>query len=247
MKKSLKVSTEYLPSHLRKPFETVLNAAQTRSVAAWSTASAASADLVCCVPTALHTDTISARNQVRLWVASQGEASPHLRDGDVVIAPDAIRLITLLSALDMAALRLLDSSIYPHLNDSPSQLAQRAERTDSRGIDNRRTRYTLTYWPVLSGTYRSRNFQNATAMLSKRAMTVAELARTSGLSEQSASLLVDELARVRALKAVSRAPDPKRNASSRLANVFGGGNSHHRPAATGFLGRMRAWLSGAHA
>ena len=36
---------------------------------------------------------------------------------------------------DSTALRLLDSSIYPHLNDSPSQQEQRAERAPEQGDD----------------------------------------------------------------------------------------------------------------
>ena len=255
MKKCLKVSTENLPSTLRKPFETILGVAQTRSMADWSFAPAASADLVCCIPDLLDADTAQARNQIRLWIASQSDAGPHLRDGDVVLAPDNIRLVTLLSALDMAALRLLDSSIYPHLNDSPSQQEQRAERADNRGSDNRRTRYSLSYWPVLSGNFRSRAYQNAAAMLSKRAMTVTELARASGLSEQSASALVDELARVRALKAISRTDARGRKPASRLGSLFAGrsadgsrsGAASAAASGSGFLGRVRAWLSGAHA
>lgn len=140
MKKSLRVSTEYLPATIRTSFETILGAAQMRSMADWTSAPTASADLVCCAPDMLGPGFALARNQIRLWVAPQSDAGPHLRDGDVVLGPDNIRLVTLLSALDMAALRLLDSSIYPHLNDSPSQLEQRAERADNRGADNRRTR-----------------------------------------------------------------------------------------------------------
>ena len=136
-------------------------------------ASAASADLVCpvyqrhCTPS-----TVGARNQVRLWsLRRRGVMGPHVVTATLAGRPRRHSgSSTLLSALGAAG---LPPARLFHL-PAPQRFAQPARAARGAGptvaVSTTVARAARSpVGPCHPGTYRSRNFQNATAMLSKRA------------------------------------------------------------------------------
>lgn len=177
-------------------------------------------------------------NQMRLWLEPRGVADSLMVQGDVSVDPQAIRVVTVLGALDFAALRLMDTSIYPHLNSSPTNLAERRDAVAAQRPDAA-TRYTLRHWPTLTGAFAGRNYMNAAGMLTRRALTANELSQISGLTLADTTALIDELIRRRALRTVSPGPTRNHLATPARDTVFASSATQSR----NLLGRIRNWLA----
>lgn len=239
MRRTLTLSTDRLPPNLQASFRAVLDVARTRSVADWQIRRTDRADLVCCTAETADSAGGIGDNQMRLWLEPRGVADSLMVQGDVSVDPQAIRVLTVLGALDFAALRLMDTSIYPHLNSSPTNLAERRDAASPAQRPDDAVRYTLRHWPTLTGVFAGRSYMNAAGMLSRRALTVSELSRVSGLPLSDTTALIDELVRRRSLRTVSAARAPGHPAPAARDTAFAGGAAQ----SGNLLGRIRNWLA----
>ncbi len=244
MRRTLKISVDLLPVEIRGVFEAMFDICRTRSVTAWEVAQVEHADLVCCVPAHAEQPLGLRRNQMKLWFADRHQVTDLMSDGDLSISPLNMRVATVLGAIDMAALRLMDSSIYTHLNGPTSVTVQPVTREASAPAHQPVARYTLTHWPVLTGKFSERAYLNAAGMMAKRAVTIDAVCRFTGLRVDEVSALINELSRLRALKtvtAVAGGDGPQAQAEQRAASPSNARRAE--PPKNGFLGRIRAWLA----
>lgn len=202
------------------------------------------ADLVCCVPAHAQQSLGLRRNQMKLWFADRLQVDGLMTDGDLSIDPLNMRVATVLGAIDMAALRLMDSSIYTHLNGPPSVSGHRTLSQATLPASKPVARYTLTHWPILTGKFSERAYLNAAGMMAKRAVTIDSVCRFTGLPVDQVSALINELSRLRALKTVRADADADHGRTDAAVVAA----SHQNPSPSmqsksGFLGRIRAWLA----
>ena len=223
MRRTLSIAIDALDEGLRNAFVPVLEVAKSRSIADWAVAPSGQADLVCRTPL---DGSVTGQRGLGLWFARREVAQRLGADGDVSIDPDGIRVVSVLTALDMAAVRLLQRGDQAR--------AEASQAAASRGPAARM--YRLKHWPNLAGPFASRRHFAAAALLTKRSMTREELVRASELSATEVLIFVDELHRLGALRviddapvAASATPPPKQAAVRPLA----------------LLARARAWLAGA--
>lgn len=236
MRRTLGISTELLPSNLRKQFDAVFAVAQTHSITDWRIVPLSEADVICAVHGEAAMTAGLRRDQLKIWLAPRAFTAELAKYGNIVLCPDEIRVANVLATVDMAALRLMDETIYPHLNRTTAET--RSENGGSRrslDLDDASTRYSLSYWPTMRPPFNRRPHLDAIAMLAKRPMTAYELASKTELSRADAAALFDELARRRALKAVSRVEPPRKAAASLRGAV-------QLVGAGGLLGQLRSWL-----
>ena len=222
MRRTLSIAIDALDEGLRNAFVPVLEVAKSRSIADWTLAPSGQADLVCRTPL---DGSVTGQRGLALWFARREAAQRLGADGDVSIDPEGIRVVSVLTALDMAAVRLLQRG-----DQARADAAQAAPRAPSARL------YRLKHWPNLAGPFASRRHFAAAALLTKRSMTREELVRACELSATEVLIFVDELHRLGALRviddapvAASATPPPKQAAVRPLA----------------LLARARAWLAGA--
>lgn len=240
MKKTLRISVEMLDEASQSTFLPVFEVAKSRSVASWVLARAEEADVVCLSAATANSTPAGHRQHVRLWFAERVQVENLLTDGDVSIEPRNIRVVAVLSALDMAALRILDSSIFTQFNDSPSMVAaRRDESAVPTTVGGEPVRYVLAHWPVLGGPFATRNYLNLAGMLTQRALSVADMRKFGGLTLAEADAFIVELARLGSLRKLASAERAKTqsNIASARSQVI------DNVRRSGFLGRLRSWFA----
>lgn len=221
MRRTLSIAIDALDEGLRNAFVPVLEVAKSRSIADWAVAPSGQADLVCRTPL---DGSVTGQRGLGLWFARREVAQRLGADGDVSIDPDGIRVVSVLTALDMAAVRLLQRS---------DQARAEASQTAASRAPSARL-YRLKHWPNLAGPFASRRHFAAAALLTKRSMTREELVRASELGATEVLIFVDELHRLGALRVIEDAPAVAPPPPARPPA---------RPLA--LIARARAWLAGA--
>lgn len=227
---------------LQSTFLPVFEVARSRSVAKWAMSASDEADVVCLTTDTSNNVSASHRRHVRLWFAERAQVEKFLTDGDVSIEPNNVRVVAVLSALDMAALRILDSSIFTQFNSTPSMLAARRGSLDApTAVGGEPVRYLLAHWPILNGAFSTRSYLNLSGMLTQRALSVADMRRLSGLTLPQIDAFITELAR---LGSVRKLASTERTQTRSI--VYSNPAGLHLIAnarRSGLLGRLRSWFA----
>lgn len=209
----LRIGSHALPDIELTRFKALFQVAQTRSLVAWLSVPAAQAQVV-----VSHGQPWRGTRAVSLCI---DPPASFLGDADVVPLASGFRVLSLIQALDEAALRVLRSAARP---TEVSPIA-----------------YRLRHWVVLGADKQSGHHARVMAAMSRRALTREGMASGGGLSTTEIDALLSELRAHGALHEVAAedARAPSAPATEKAPPVLAS-----RP---GLVGRLRQWFFNARA
>lgn len=205
MKNTVSISSASLPQQLKERFEAMLPVVAGRSIVQWE---------LCDAP---HADVVLQEQGAQLGLRIKHESSL-LPDADTLPLERAFRVATLMQALDLAAVRVLNR------RDSAVRTARVAVADEGACL------YQLKYWEVPVHRTSMKVLRTLAAM-TRRPVSREWMTTVGGLSQPEADSLLAGLELRGALR--SSSPERLLPASPR--------------AQSGFVSRLRQWLRGGRA
>ena len=217
MKKSVRINATLLSPVLRARFDTMLQVAGRRSIVQWLVADdPGAADVVL-----KEAPDAADERTVPIYV---GDTLPAGDDPQRLCMPADFRVSTLMDALDLAAVRVMNR--WDALARATPLVTRPAQDTPAQ-------QYQLRHWVFLGDNRSGMNYTRTLAAMTQRPVTHQWMTSRGGLSTAQADSLLADLQLRGALHTTSIAPLAQAQARSAVA-----------PARAGFVGRLRRWLAG---
>ncbi|MBS0426792.1 MAG: hypothetical protein JSR41_05840 [Proteobacteria bacterium] len=216
MKKSVRINATLLSPALRARFDTMLQVAGRRSIVQWLVAEDPSAaDVVLKQAPGNAGD----ERTVPIYV---GDTLPPGDDPQRLCMPADFRVSTLMDALDLAAVRVMNRW---------DALARATPLVTRPEHDAPAQQYQLRHWVFLGDNRSGMAYTRTLAAMTQRPVTRQWMTSRGGLSAVQADSLLADLQLRGALRTTILAP---------LAEARGAAT----PARAGFVGRLKRWLAG---
>jgi len=215
MKKTVRISTEFLPTSMRMRFNVLLNVAQTRSIVQWEVVAPSAADVV----------VVDGMVEVRASAVAMviGDAASRSQTAQAVRLESAYSVPALIAALDLAAVRVLNLW-DTHRKSHPPEAA------------GPNSTFRLKHWVALDSAMTSPAHSRVLAAMTRKGVTRSWIVKNCALSAPQVDSLLGELQRRGAVHVAAEAEFsavPREDATD------------ESPSAFGFIGRLKRWLSDA--